>query len=314
VRARNYGDAAVAAVRDVGAPPLQRARATARWPSWDTVIMLAPALLIILGLFAGSLFFALSQSLGYMPIIGKYDLTLVHYVNIFRNREFLASTLMTFHIAFTSTVISAVIAVVAALALREAFRGRRMVTFLFQLSLPIPHVVTALAIMLLTTQSGLIARIAYLVGAIADTGDFPALVFDRLGIGIILVYVWKEVPFIGLVVLAILYGIGTEHEESAATLGASRWQRFRYVLLPLMAPGLVSTCVVVFAFVFGAFEIPYLLGRTHPAALPVLAFRSYMDFDLNARPEAMAMSIFILVVILGLIAAYMKISRTYLVR
>lgn len=276
--------------------------------------MLAPMLLITLGLFVGSIVFALGQSLGYMPIIGQYELTLAHYSNILRSREFLISTALTFHIAFTSTALSTVLAVVSALALRETFRGRQVIAFLFQLALPVPHMIAALAILLLTTQAGLLARLVYHAGLITDPSQFPALVFDESGIGIILVYLWKEVPFIGLIVLAILRGLGRDYEELAATLGANRWQRFRYVLLPLMAPGVLSAFVVVFAFVFGAFEIPYLLGRTYPAALPVLAYRSYIDFDLNARPEAMAMSIFILVFVLILTGLYMKLSRVYIRR
>lgn len=276
--------------------------------------MLAPMLLIILGLFVGSMVFALGQSLGYMPIIGKHDLSLEHYTKILRSPEFLGSTAMSFHIAFTSTLLSTVLAVVSALALRETFRGKRVIAFLFELSLPIPHMIAALAILLLTTQSGLLARLVYHVGLITEPDQFPALVFDRYGIGIILVYLVKEVPFIGLIVLAILQGIGREYEQSAATLGARRWQRFRYVLLPLMAPGLLSAFIVVFAYVFGAFEIPYLLGRTYPAALPVLAYRSYVDFDLNARPESMAMSILILLFTLVVTGLYMKISRAYIRR
>lgn len=276
--------------------------------------MLAPMMALILGLFVGSMFFALGQSLGYMPIIDQHELTLSHYTKLLGSRDFWISTAMSFHLAFTSTLLSTVLAVISALALRETFWGKRTIAFLFELSLPIPHMIAALAILLLTTQSGLIARVAYYAGLITEPADFPALVFDEFGIGIILVYLVKEVPFIGLTVIAILHGVGRDYEQSAATLGATRWQRFRYVILPFIAPGLLSLFVVVFAYVFGAFEIPYLLGRTYPAALPVLAYRSYVDFDLNARPEAMAMSVLILVFTLVITAVYMRVSRIYVRR
>jgi putative spermidine/putrescine transport system permease protein len=275
-------------------------------------LMLAPVLAVILGLFVGSIFFALGQSLGYLPVIGLNELTFKHYVNIFTSEEFFAAMLMSFHIAFTSTTLSTAIAIVCALALRDAQWGKKVITFLFQVSLSIPHLAVAFAILLLTTQSGLVARLAYAAGMIVEPAQFPALVFDRYAIGVILVYLWKEIPFIGIIVLAILQGVGREYEESAATLGAGRWQRFRYVLLPLIAPGTLSAYIVVFAFVFGAFEIPYLIGARYPAALPVLAFRSYADFNLHARPEAMAMNVFILVFILILTGIYMYISRRFI--
>lgn len=277
-------------------------------------LMLAPVLAIILGLFVGSIIFALGQSLGYLPIIGLDQPTLKYYINILHNEEFYAATLMSFYIAFTSTTLSTIIAIVCALALRETQWGRKAITFLFQISLAIPHIAIAFAIMLLTTQSGLLARLAFAAGMITEPAQFPALVFDRYAVGIILVYLWKEIPFIGIIVLAILQSVGSKHEETAATLGAGRWQRFRYVLLPLIAPGTLSAYIVVFAFVFGAFEIPYLIGARYPSALPVLAFRNYADFNLHARPEAMAMNVLILVFVLILTGVYMYVSRRFIRR
>src|SRR5262245_14466051 len=120
-------------------------------------LMLAPMLALILGLFVGSMVFALGQSLGYMPIIGQHELTLAHYAKVLGSRDFWLSAAMSLHLAFTSTLLSTVLAVISALALRETFWGQRAITFLFQLSLPIPHMITALAILLLTAQSGLVA-------------------------------------------------------------------------------------------------------------------------------------------------------------
>ena len=77
-------------------------------------------------------------------------------------------------------------------------------------------------------------------------------------------------------------------------------------------PGVVSASVIVFAFTFGAFEIPWLLGATFPKALPVLAFESYTDVDLAARPQAMAMAMVIAVMSSIMIFAYMKLSRRYI--
>jgi len=275
-------------------------------------LMLFPLMAIILALFVGSGVFVIGQSLGYLPVIGLYDFNLDAYKSILQNEEFWWGALVSFHIAFTSTIISTALAIICALTLRETFFGREVISFLFQLSLSIPHMVVALAVLLLTTQAGLMARIAYALGLTDDISQFPQLVFDRYSIGIILVYVLKEVPFMGIIILAILQGVGREHEETATTLGASRWQRFRHVILPLIAPGTLSAFIIVFAYVFGAFEIPYLLGRTDPAALPVVGFRYYLDVDLNARSEAMTLNVFILFIILVITGFYMRITRLYI--
>lgn len=274
--------------------------------------LLTPALAVIILLFLGGLFAGLLRSLNYFPLIGLNELNLEAYVAIFTDNGFLQSLLLTFHIAFTSTLISCILAVAAALLLRPAFRGKRIVHFFFSLNLTIPHLVGAIGVLYLFQNSGLVSRLMTGMDLISRPADFPAMVFDPWAIGIIIQYVWKEIPFIGVIVLAILLSVGEDYESVARSLGANRWQAFRQVTLPLVMPGVVSASVIVFAFTFGAFEIPYLLGRTFPAALPVLAYQSYTDVDLAARPQAMAMAMVIAFISTLLIMAYMKLSRVYI--
>lgn len=272
-------------------------------------LLLAPAMLIIGVLFFGGLLVGLMRSFSYMPVIGLTQPNLDAYVAVFTSREFYLSFALTFHIAFTSTVISAVIAIAAALLLRRTFLGRGVINFLFQLNLTVPHLVGAIGILYLFSQSGSFARLSYEFGLIARPGDFPALVFDPYAIGIILQYVWKEVPFIGVIVLANMQALGQDYESVARSLGASKWQSFRHVLLPLIFPGVLSASVMVFAFTFGAYEIPAILGANFPAALPVLAYRKYTDVDLAARPEAMAMAIVIALLSAIMIIIYTRATR-----
>ena len=272
-------------------------------------LLLAPALTIVIGLFFGALATGLLRSFSYMPVIGLTRPNLDAYVAVAGQPAFLRSLSLSLHIAVTSTALSALIAVWAALLLRRSFPGRGAVTFLFQLNLTIPHIVGAIGILYLFSQSGSFARLAFATGAITRPAEFPALVFDPYAIGIILQYVWKEVPFIGLILLANLQAIGTDPESTARSLGASRWQAFRHVLLPLLMPGLVSASALVFAFAFGAYEIPLLLGANAPAALPVLAWRSYTDVDLAARPQAMAMAMIVALVSAVMIAVSWHLSR-----
>ncbi len=276
------------------------------------VLMLAPALLVIFLLFGGGLLLGLLQSFNYMPIIGLNNPNLDAYKSILSDSEFLLGFALTFYIAFTSTFISMILAIGIALVLRHPFRGKRFMNFLFQLNLPIPHIVGAVGILFLFAQSGFLARIAQSAHAIHQPSDFPAVIYDSWAIGIILEYIWKEVPFLGVIAIANLQSLGEDYEALAQTLGANLWQRFRHVTLPLLMPGLLPASIIVFAFCFGAFEIPYLLGSTYPSTLPVLAYRSYSNIDLNARPEAMAMSMVIALLVIALIFLYMVASRRWL--
>lgn len=266
-------------------------------------------MLLIGVLFFGGLVVGVMRSFNWMPVIGLTEPNLAAYGAVLTDPDFLRSFLLTFHIAFTSTLISAVIAIAAALMLRRSFAGRRAINFLFQLNLTVPHIVGAVGILYLFSQSGFFARMAFQIGMIARPGEFPALVFDPWAIGIILQYVWKEVPFIGVIVLAQMQALGTDYESVARSLGANRWQAFRHVLLPLILPGVLSASIIVFAFTFGAYEVPLLLGASHPQALPVLAYKTYTDVDLAARPEAMAMAVVIAILSGLMIWAYLRLTR-----
>ncbi|MES2142774.1 MAG: ABC transporter permease subunit, partial [Pseudomonadota bacterium] len=157
--------------------------------------------------------------------------------------------------------------------------------------------------------SGLVARLSYGVGLIDGPAGFPVLVYDRLGVGIILQYVWKEVPFITLILLAQMQALGEDYESVARSLGASRWQGFRHVLFPMILPGVLAASVLVFAFTLGAYEVPLILGPNAPATLPVLAYRKFTDVDLAGRAEAMALAVLIAAIGASLIGLYVMATR-----
>ncbi|MCA9999514.1 MAG: sugar ABC transporter permease, partial [Anaerolineales bacterium] len=192
-------------------------------------LMLTPALAVVVLLFGGGLVLAVVQSVGFLPVVGEPGFTLAAYRAIFTDPAFYRSLLLTTWIALASTALSTVLAVMGALALRPRFRTKRFFTFLFQLNLPIPHLVGAVGILFLFSQSGFLARLAYLAGFIQTPAQFPALVYDRYGLGIILEYVWKTTCFTGIILLANLQSLGDDYENAARTLGARRWQRLRYV-------------------------------------------------------------------------------------
>ena len=270
-------------------------------------LLLAPALLVLGGLFVGGLYAGLVQSLGYFPAIGMTELSLDAYREVLGSRDFLGSLLLTLYVAGTSTVLATILAVLAALALRSS--PGRLGSVAFQVPITVPHLVAAVGIALVVSQTGLGARLAASLGLVGEPSEFPALLYDRYSVGIILTYVWKETPFIALVVLASLRGVAGELEDVARTLGANAWQRFWYVVFPVIAPGIVAASLIVFAFTFGAFEVPSLLGRSYPTVLPVMAYDEYRSVDLTDRPVAMAINVLIALVT-GLFAAlYLRLSR-----
>ncbi|HWQ32409.1 MAG TPA: ABC transporter permease subunit [Blastocatellia bacterium] len=284
-------------------------RRTVASPQRRTALMLLPALAVIIGLFAGGLLLALVQSLGYFAPAGEHSLTLAHYRALLNDSEIRASLLLTIGLATVATLISALLGLGLALAVRELTQRRRWPGALLQVPLAVPHLAMAVALVNVIAPSGLVARAAYALGFVTAPAEFPALVNDRYGAGIVLAYVLRETPFIALMALALLVRVGSEYEQAARTLGASAWQRLRYVTLPLVAPAVVSAALVVFAFIFGAFEVPLILGRPYPAMLSVVAQRRYMDVNLTERPGAIAVAVVISLITGVLVWLYLRLAR-----
>lgn len=270
-----------------------------------------PALVLVVPVFLVAATLALAQSFGTLPLVGESRLSLDAYQSLFSGQELWSSLVFTLYLSLTSTALALGLGVAIALAFRRLFSRSRFGAFMLQLNLPVPHLVGALAMLLLLGQSGLLARVADSVALIDGPAAFPALVFDSGGIAIIVEYVWKEVPFFALIALAALGSVADDFESIAGTLGAGRWQRFRHVSLPLIAPVLLPASVVVFAFTFGTFEVPLILGSSFPEALPVLAYRNFTNVDLAARPEAMAAGIVMMAIITLTALLYLRLGRRY---
>ena len=283
------------------------------WDRWRIPIMLAPTMSVIFLLFIGGLIYGTLTSLGWQPLIGRTEISLQAYHNILFSPAyapiFWQGLLLTVWVSIGSTFISAILALMSALLLRRTFIGKRFATFLFQLNLPVPHVVAAIGILFLFSQSGLLSRTGAQLGLFSFPRDFPVLVRDKYGFGMMMSFVWKEVPFIGVIILAVLQSLGVDYEDLARSLGANRWQRFRYVILPLVMPGMLSGSILVFAFTFGSYEVPAILGVRFPRTLPVTAVRFFRNPDLNARSEGMAISIIISIIVFFLVLGYMWLSR-----
>ncbi len=268
-------------------------------------LMLAPALAVIAVLFGGGLGLGLLGSFG----AGRGDWSLSAWSAVLSEGRVWRSLGLSLWIAGVSTALSCALGLASALLLRRRFAGQGLARLLFQINLTVPHAVGALGILWLLSQSGLLARLAAGAGLIELPSEFPALTQDRYSIGIIAHYVWKEVPFVGLILLANMQSLGDDPESAARTLGAGPFAAMRLVLLPLLRPALVRAGAIVFAFSFGAWEVPVLLGQSAPAALPVLAWQRFTSADLAARPEAMALAMLIALVSALLVRVALRADR-----
>jgi putative spermidine/putrescine transport system permease protein len=250
--------------------------------------------------FAGGIGFAIIQSFGLNASTGidagAGKFTMDAYISVFRSADIVTSTVLSLRVSFFSTIISSIAGLILALgcmALRSRYsRAERVIRASFAFPLGVPHLVAAYAVVLLFSQSGWLARIAYALGWIESMTVFPIVVNDTFGWGMIFAYVWKETPFIFLCVYPVLERIRGEWRDPARVFGANGLTFVQTVVLPLVTPVLLGATCIVFAYAFSAFEIPYVLGVTYPQALSVHAYTLYTG-ELASRPEAMVVGLWL---------------------
>jgi multiple sugar transport system permease protein len=107
----------------------------------------------------------------------------------------------------------------------------------------------------------------------------------RLALGaVIAVDVWHWTPFVFLLLLAGLESLPAEQYEAAALDGATRWQQFRYLTVPLMWPTIMITLVFRIVFSFKVFDEIYLLTRGGPGtSTEVVSYTIYRTYFAEDR-------------------------------
>lgn len=281
------------------------------WQKSKPYLLLLPAVSTIVLLFFGGLFDGLLKSFGYFPAIGETRFEATAYTELLHSTDFWASLVLTLRIAALSSILAGLLGAVIAITLFLLNESTKSGTSqiwhrLFQLPLTIPHLVGGYIIVLLFMQSGFLSKILASLGMIDEITDFPVLVNDPFGWGIILTYAWKEAPFISLMIYPVLSRIHRSWREVSRVFGARSWDFVREIVLPALLPAWTIATFIVFVFTFSAFEVPFLLGVTYPSVLPVYSYQLYTSGTLADRPEALALNIILaaITILLGIVVYY----------
>jgi putative spermidine/putrescine transport system permease protein len=264
---------------------------TARLRPWLPV---APALAVVGLLFGGALTGALRTSVA--PLPGQ-PATLDAWRRVLGDPAFLEAVGFTVALAVVSTVVS----VLLALPVAGLLRGRALVQAVVTLPVLVPHLLVAALAVLWLGPGGLADRVV---------DGLPVVVRDGAGIGIVLVYVLKEVPFLALLVLAAWDDRVAAREEAAASLGAGTVARLRHVVWPAVRARVVLGATVVAAFVLGSLAVPAVIGPTTPLTVPAYALRATRLGGLGGLADASVALLLASLLALGLaVAAGLLVRR-----
>lgn len=277
-------------------------------------LLIAPAALLLLFIMGVGICTCILQSLGYFPLIGLDSITFDYYKEILSNQQFINSLMLSLKISIISSIIATIIGILLAYLMTKS-RVSKLRYFLLNLPIIVPHIIVVMLAFAVFSKTGIIARMLYNLNLINDSREFVSLVNDKAGIGIIIVYIYKSMPFIAITVYNILKSLDVKLEDVALNLGANKLQVLKLVIMPQIMPTILSSFIVIFAFSFGSFEVPYLIGATNPKALPVNAYINYINTDLAQRPLSMAMNSiltgisFILLILYNLIFTKLKKNK-----
>ncbi len=200
--------------------------------------------------------------------------------------KFKAAAWNSLSIAITAAIVSTCFATSAAIGMLRtgAFRGRPLSFALINLPLMVPEIVTAVATLIF----------------------FNSIAFER-GLGTILVaHIVFCIPFAYLPIAARLEGIPGIYEQAALDLYATRWEAFRLVLLPLMAPGVLSGFLLAFIISLDDFIITNFVKGAGIETLPTAIFGAIKQ---GIKPNIMAISTLLLLVSILLVTLSWLIGR-----
>lgn len=274
-----------------------------------TALLLLAPFLAITALVMAAAAIVLIQSIGYIPAFGLTGITWEYFAHTLGNQDFLRSLFVSLYIAFASAAAATVLGVLIAAALAARQKAAPAATRIVRLPILVPHMVVAVFVVTILSQTGLLARLACWMGLISDYEQFPQLLYTDSFAGVILAYLWKEIPFVAYFVLALMASVNDTLGQAAENLGASPLKSFFQVTLPLTMPAVLNAFLIIFIFAFGGYELPALLGPTLPKALPVLAYLEFTSPDLLDRPYAMAANAVILLLSGTVAVMYLLCTR-----
>lgn len=198
-----------------------------------------------------------------------------------------AAYLLTFGAAFVAALVNLVLGLLLAWVLvRYPFPGRRFVDSLIDLPLALPTAVAGLVYSALYVEKGWMGQ--YLV-PLGIQGAYTRL-------GIVLVLVFVGLPFVVRTVQPILEDLDPESEEAGASLGATRWQTFRKVILPTLYPALITGFALAFARGVGEYGSVVFVSGNMPYKTEIAPILIVARLEEFAYGEATAIAVVLLVI------------------
>jgi multiple sugar transport system permease protein len=277
------------------------------------LLFVTPAVLLVLVFFVVPLGMAFWMSLHNWPLLGRPRFIGVdNYLNLMQDQRFWAA--MRFTVYYTVIVTIAIFAVAFPLAL--FVEKARPLTKFYRTAFFLPVVIgfgsaSLLWAWLMNVDVGLFSPLAYRLGLTEKPVNLLAS-FDTTFWSIVVMVVWKTAGFNMVILLTGLQGISSEVQEAARMDGASSWQRFRRITLPLMRRTIALALILSVAGSMLAFDQFYIIADGGPQNSTITAVywifsQSFVSFRLG---YGAAMSMVLLLILVTISVVQLRLLRT----
>jgi putative spermidine/putrescine transport system permease protein len=259
------------------------------------LLLMIPGVLFLAALFIYPFIYGLQLSL--TPASGG---PLSSYQTFFSDSYLRDTIAITMWLALPAALVNVLASVPIAYRMRGRFRGKRTLTTLLVVPITLGTVLTAEGLIEYLGPSGWVNKFLrdfHLVNQ-------PLILVHNYW-GVFFSLVITGFPFAFLLVLSYLSGIDPSLEKAAATMGAGWLARFRYIIMPLLAPGLAITFCLAFVLAFSVFPSANLVGNpagdTHVISIAAFhaAFEQY-DYSLGSAIAMVMAAVMLIVIVLVL--------------
>jgi multiple sugar transport system permease protein len=218
-----------------------------------------------------------------------------NYSTALQDSEFWSALVTTLIFTASSVFLELLIGLAMALAMHSAFRGQGILRTVVLVPWAVLTVVTGIMWRtIFESPQGLVNSIVG--GDTVWLGQEPHAL-----IVIIIADTWKTAPFMALLILAGLQTIPGEIYEAAKVDGATMWQRFRKITLPLLTPAILVALIFRTLDALRIFDLPYILtkGANGTTTLSLIAERTFAENRIYGLGAALSILTFIVVMIVS---------------
>jgi len=273
-----------------------------------SLLMLVPAIVFTLALFIYPFSYGIGLTFQPNPAIQEQwgGGVLANYRAFFGDAFVFDSIWLTMRLALPVALFNVLASIPVAFKLRHRFRGKKLLTTLLVLPITLGTVLTAQGLLIFAGRQGWLNNFLIQIGLVSE----PLKLVNNYW-GVVFSLVISGFPFAFLLISSYLSGIDPSIDAAARTMGAGWFQRFRRIILPLLAPGLATTFILTFVLAFSVFPSARLVGDAM-GETRVMALMAYRAFgEQNDYPMASTIAIIMGVVEL-LVVAVVLLWRSFL--